>query len=186
MSVLLSVSVALLAGLLMTRVLKPLKMPDVTADLIAGVLVSLCAALLVVSPMNEVHSFLNRDAVAASYVRREPLDALAEDIRDNCAEDERVYFVSQGSDGRDQVIVRFGAEPILVDSVLGHSLNPEATSAEAWRSVLLEGYDYVALCQLDDEFAASYGCLFEHPEEITDHALYRLDRQKGLLSRVQG
>ena len=39
MSTLLSVSVALLAGLLMTRVLKPLKLPDVTAYLIAGVLV---------------------------------------------------------------------------------------------------------------------------------------------------
>ena len=39
MSTLLSVSIAILAGLLMTRVLKPLKMPDVTAYLIAGVLV---------------------------------------------------------------------------------------------------------------------------------------------------
>ena len=39
MSILLSVSVSLLAGLLMTRVLKPLKMPDVTAYLLAGVLV---------------------------------------------------------------------------------------------------------------------------------------------------
>ena len=145
----------------------------------------LCAALLVVSPMNEVHSFLNRDSVAASYVRREPLDALAEEIRDNCAEVDRVYFVSQGSDGRDQVIVQFGAEPVSVNSALGHSLNPEATSAEAWRSVLVEGYDYVALCQLDGTFAESYGSLFENPEEITDHTLYRLDRQKGLLSRVQ-
>ena len=149
-------------------------------------LLCLCAALLVVSPMNEVHSFLNRDAVAASYVRREPLDALAEDIRDNCAEDERVYFVSQGSDGRDQVIVQFGAEPISVGSALGHSLNHEEVSAEAWMDALMESYDYVALCQLDETFAESYGSLFEHPEEITDHALYRLDRQKGLLSRVQG
>ena len=39
MSILLSVSVSLLAGLLMTRVLKPLKLPDVTAYLVAGVLV---------------------------------------------------------------------------------------------------------------------------------------------------
>ena len=38
-STLLSVSVALLAGLLMTRVFKPLKLPSVTAYLIAGVLV---------------------------------------------------------------------------------------------------------------------------------------------------
>ena len=37
MSTLLSVSVALLAGLLMTRAFKPLKLPSVTAYLIAGV-----------------------------------------------------------------------------------------------------------------------------------------------------
>ena len=36
--VLLSVSIALIAGLLMTRVFKPLKLPSVTAYLIAGVL----------------------------------------------------------------------------------------------------------------------------------------------------
>lgn len=39
MSILLSVSVALLAGLLMTRAFKPLKLPSVTAYLIAGVLI---------------------------------------------------------------------------------------------------------------------------------------------------
>jgi len=39
MATLLSVSIALLAGLMMTRVLKPLKLPDVTAYLIAGILI---------------------------------------------------------------------------------------------------------------------------------------------------
>ncbi len=39
MTVLLSVSIAMLAGLLMTRVLKPLHLPSVTAYLIAGVLI---------------------------------------------------------------------------------------------------------------------------------------------------
>ncbi len=39
MSILLSASIALLAGLLMTRAFKPLKLPSVTAYLIAGVLV---------------------------------------------------------------------------------------------------------------------------------------------------
>lgn len=39
MNTLLSVSVALLAGLMMTRVFKPLKLPSVTAYLIAGVLI---------------------------------------------------------------------------------------------------------------------------------------------------
>jgi len=39
MATLLSVSIALLAGLLMTRLIHPLKLPDVTAYLIAGVLI---------------------------------------------------------------------------------------------------------------------------------------------------
>ena len=39
MNTLLSVSVALLAGLIMTRFFKPLKLPAVTAYLIAGVLI---------------------------------------------------------------------------------------------------------------------------------------------------
>lgn len=39
MSTLLSVSVALLTGLIMTRLFKPLKLPSVTAYLIAGVLI---------------------------------------------------------------------------------------------------------------------------------------------------
>ena len=39
MRTLLSLSVAILAGLLMTRVAKPLKLPSVTAYLVAGVLI---------------------------------------------------------------------------------------------------------------------------------------------------
>ena len=39
MTVLLSISIAILAGLLMTRVLKVFKLPSVTAYLIAGILV---------------------------------------------------------------------------------------------------------------------------------------------------
>ena len=38
MITILAVSVALIAGLMMTRVVKPLKLPDVTAYLVAGVL----------------------------------------------------------------------------------------------------------------------------------------------------
>ena len=47
MRTLLSLSVAILAGLLMTRVAKPLKLPSVTAYLVAGVLIGpYCLGLL--------------------------------------------------------------------------------------------------------------------------------------------
>lgn len=147
-------------------------------------LLCLCGALLIAVPMNEVHSFLNRDDVAASYVRREPLDDLAETIRDNCSESERVYFVSQDSDGRDLVIVQFGAEPAEVSSALGWSLNPSGISAERWQEMLLQRYDYVAICQLNGAFTEGYGSLFADPSQIADHTLYRIDRRSGLLSPV--
>lgn len=44
MNILLSLSVAILAGLLMTRVFKPLRLPSVTAYLVAGILVGRTAS----------------------------------------------------------------------------------------------------------------------------------------------
>lgn len=62
MSTLLSVSVALLAGLLMTRAFKPLKLPAVTAYLIAGVLIGpYCIGALGIEGLG----FKNAEAVGA-------------------------------------------------------------------------------------------------------------------------
>ena len=62
MSTLLSVSIALLAGLLMTRAFKPLKLPSVTAYLIAGVLIGpYCMGKLGIAGLG----FENSDAVHA-------------------------------------------------------------------------------------------------------------------------
>lgn len=62
MSTLLSVSIALLAGLLMTRLFKPLKLPDVTAYLIAGVLIGpYCLGALHIDGIG----FTSHDAVSA-------------------------------------------------------------------------------------------------------------------------
>ncbi len=62
MSTLLSVSIALLAGLLMTRAFKPLKLPSVTAYLIAGILVGpYCLGQLGISGLG----FETHDAVSA-------------------------------------------------------------------------------------------------------------------------
>jgi len=62
MTILLSVSIALLSGLLMTRVLKPLKLPDVTAYLLAGILVGpFCLGLLGVEGLG----FTSHEAVTS-------------------------------------------------------------------------------------------------------------------------
>ena len=61
MRTLLSLSVAVLVGLLMTRVAKPLKLPSVTAYLVAGVLIGpYCLGLLGIQGLPAVRAQKNR------------------------------------------------------------------------------------------------------------------------------
>ena len=74
MNILLSVSIALLAGLLMTRLFKPFKLPDVTAYLIAGVLIGpYCIGALGISglgfeSMKAVHALGLMADVALGFI----------------------------------------------------------------------------------------------------------------------
>ena len=74
MNILLSVSVALLAGLLMTRLFKPFKLPAVTAYLIAGVLIGpYCIGALGISgfgfdSMEAVHALSLVSEVALGFI----------------------------------------------------------------------------------------------------------------------
>lgn len=74
MNILLSVSIALLAGLLMTRLFKPFKLPDVTAYLIAGVLIGpYCIGALGVGglgfpTMDAVHALGLMSDVALGFI----------------------------------------------------------------------------------------------------------------------
>ncbi len=74
MSTLLSVSIALLAGLMMTRAFKPLKLPSVTAYLIAGVLIGpYCMGMLGVeglgfNSMESVHALSLISQVALGFI----------------------------------------------------------------------------------------------------------------------
>ena len=62
MTTLLSVSIAILAGLLKTRLVKPLKQPDVTADLISGILIGpYCLGALHIEGLG----FVNADQISA-------------------------------------------------------------------------------------------------------------------------
>jgi Kef-type K+ transport system membrane component KefB len=74
MSILLSVSIALLAGLLMTRLFKPFKLPAVTAYLIAGVLIGpYCIGALGIGglgfpSMDSVHALSLVSEVALGFI----------------------------------------------------------------------------------------------------------------------
>ena len=68
MSTLLSISVAMLAGLLMTRLMKPLKLPDVTAYLIAGIFQIVQTELVADGKGNEAKGNLGNQRKAADGV----------------------------------------------------------------------------------------------------------------------
>ena len=74
MNTLLSVSIALLAGLLMTRLFKPFKLPAVTAYLIAGVLIGpYCMGALGIGglgfpTMDSVHALSLVSEVALGFI----------------------------------------------------------------------------------------------------------------------
>ena len=150
----------------------------------------LCAALLFIAPMSEVCRFVNRDTVADSYAIREPLQQLALDMKENCAETDKVYLVSQGSAGREGVIISSQTEREQISSALGVSFGVPVdensldvdVSPEQWHDVLMEEYDYVVVCNLNSYFVKNFSYLFENSENVEANTLYRLDRQSGLLS----
>lgn len=126
MTTLLSVSIAILAGLLMTRLAKPLKLPDVTAYLVAGVLIGpYCLGALHIEGLGFIHA----DAVAAlSLISDVALGFIAFSIGNEFRLEELKHT------GKQAVVVgvvQAVAATVLVDlALLGvHMMMPEKLTA---------------------------------------------------------
>lgn len=156
----------------------------------------LFVVILLISPMKNVSDILNRDRVRSSIAFREPFEKLNYLIRKNCDGSDRIYFISQGDRGQDYWVTRFNARPNFVVTVFGgwnlggpfYETDYETihlTSSE-WQTILLtENYDYVALYRLNDYFIQSYADLFMNPSDMVDNALFRVDKETGMLVRCE-
>lgn len=59
--------------------------------------------------------------------------------------------------------------------------NTTALTPAEWKQSLLDEYDYVALCRVDDAFAETYGSLFDENSPIESGGVYKLDKESGML-----
>ena len=128
MSTLLSVSVALLAGLLMTRAFKPLKLPSVTAYLIAGVLIGpYCIGALHIDGLG----FDSMESVEVlSLVSQVALGFIAFSI---------------GSEFRIEDLKKIGKQAVVISDSIKAPLDSACTAHELGHALLHKGVNAVFL-----------------------------------------
>ena len=149
----------------------------------------LCGVVLIVSPIKNVEDFLSRDLVRSSRSMRAVYEPLTETIHQFCGADDHVYLISQENNGYDFYIFRYTCRPSLIEGFWSIGLPFYEGDAWTWyiepetlRTTLLESYDYLAVYHVNDYFLTEYASLFG--DEIQENALYRVDKDSGLLLRA--
>lgn len=153
--------------------------------------VCVLSALLVITPMKDILSVVSGVNVRKSVSIRKPYEPLNELIQKYCDGNDRIFFISQDDSGFDYWVTRFNARPNVINSgvwAIGKSdyeggLYTYDYTPEEWQQILIKDYNYVALYALNDYFYEHYAVLFEDPTQISENALYRIDRKSGLLIR---
>jgi len=154
--------------------------------------VTICLFLL--SPMKNVSDFLNRDLVRDSFYYRSEFTNMKEEIKLFCEESDRIYFISQKSEGTDFRAVKFAVYPNHITNTEAWSLGEPYSdkdmwtknlTADQWLEVLQNDYDYVALFQVDDLFINNYGILFADPNSISSESVYYINTHNGKLEKCE-
>lgn len=157
-------------------------------------IVALTVCLFLLSPMKNVSDFLNRDVVRDSRYFRGTFASMTDPIEAFCDESDKIYFISQRSDGTDFRGVKYMVYPNHITNTEAWSLGGPFSekdvwsvdlTAEQWMDMLQKDYDYVALYKVDDTFVANYGGLFEDPDTISSRSLYYVNKERGILEKCE-
>lgn len=111
------------------------------------------------------------------YISRMSAEFLAE----NTSEDDGIYVVAQGEEGRRKNIIRYC---LLGQDVGGSALRynvetGKGTSLVDWKNELVKGdYEYVFISLIDEFFVEIYGKLFDDVKSIGEGGLYRIEVDK--------
>jgi hypothetical protein len=107
---------------------------------------------------------------------------------------DRVYFISQGSNGFDYWVFRFNITPVKTNENFTWSLRSEAAnniwasiiSPEEWFDILITDYTYLYLHKVDEHFIDQYGNAFKNPEIIKNNTLFSIVKtsNSALLKKV--
>ena len=155
----------------------------------------LIGGLVITTPLNIMHGFLERDYVNSSISLRSQYELLTNKIQSNCTKNDKIYFISQERDVYDYRVMKFNARP----SFLGGEGKGESWSigepfyegdtrtvyftAEEWRRILLQEYDYLALFHINEYFIENYGEIFSDPSQIDDNTLFFVNKSTGYLEK---
>lgn len=165
-----------------------------TADIILTNEKMICAILVcfmaLCAPLEIIVPYLNRSPVKTSIEAREPYNYIINKTLEYVDEDDKVYFISQNSEGFDRIIFRYAIRPAYAKNdfwTLGepryeddpYSLN---ISVGEWINELKDNYDYVALFTLNDDFCRDFSSAFENDDDIGENSLYKVNKETGLLS----
>lgn len=145
-----------------------------------------CFALLFIVPTRPFVSFLSRSDVAASQTLHSDYTFLDSQIREYCDAGDRVYLVSQDRSNLDARILKYRVRPVHIRNSSCSLSGPEDTEGrmqrlQQWQADI-KGYDYVAILYLNDYFYETFSPAFEDPQQIQENAVYRVDKQTGMLS----
>lgn len=111
------------------------------------------------------------------------------------AEDDRIYFISQGSTGRDYWIARYNVTPLQLNRPFSWSIVTEqgyesdpyirVITVSEWEEQLRNNYTYVYLHSIDDSFKKDYGNFFIDYSSIGNRTLYQVTTEKEGLVLIE-
>lgn len=111
---------------------------------------------------------------------------------------DRIYYISQRSNGYDYWQARYALTPVSINSglvgrwswSLAGSKNDDiwtsVRTVQEWSDELMANYTYVYIDNINEQFCTDYGELFADPENILEKTIYRVDtdRRDGLVTLV--
>lgn len=142
------------------------------------------ALLIFFAPLKSFGEYLSRENVRAAKEKQAPFIEYAQKALETIpGEGNRVFFVSQGTNGDDYYTMRYRMRPQYVANLRLWSLDENlGMDAQALQQELKEKeYEYFALYAIDDYFMDHYASLFEDPAEMAARRLYRVTQEGTLV-----
>lgn len=149
---------------------------------LAFLLVSLLFIVPVPNLIND--TLLSHTTNISKQQMRAPYEDIKQYMSILNAKTDRVYIISQDTEGFDYWVLRYDFTPIQVSPNFTWSLGAPYSSSDIWTvnktaqewSKDLENYTYVYLYSVDDRFINNYGQLFENVSAIKGKSMYSISK----------
>ena len=146
------------------------------------------------TPFSVVKNYVNGNNVKKSIEAKKDYLEIINDINTNCAQDSKIWFVSQENSGYDYHITRYNVRPRVIDNLYSWSIGVPFYDGDMWTkemsvdefkdTLINNNYKYVAIYNTNDYFNQTYSSLFENPEEISNNSVFKLNSKTKVLERV--